>query len=88
MQQKDALTILLTGRGQDNFATIIKRMVASKKLDFDMICLKPKMGPQGQRFQSTMNFKQGLLEELVYTFNQAEEIKIYEDRPRQYNLPT
>ena len=84
MKQKDALTILLTGRGELNFSDLIKRMVSSKKLDFDMICLKQKVGPVGQRFPSTMNYKQELLKEIMATYRDAEEIRIYEDRPKQY----
>ncbi|KAL8713964.1 MAG: hypothetical protein Q9220_002110 [cf. Caloplaca sp. 1 TL-2023] len=80
VKQDDALTILLTGRGEDNFAHLIKRIVASKKLAFDMICLKPQAGPNNQTFTSTMNYKQALLQDLVYTFKDAEEIKVYEDR--------
>ncbi len=83
MEQDDALTVLLTGRGAHNFADLIKRIVASKKLSFDMICLKPATGPNGQRFSSTMNFKQGLLEDLVNTYREANELKVYEDRPKQ-----
>ncbi|KAJ5153122.1 uncharacterized protein N7482_009600 [Penicillium canariense] len=82
MDQKDALTVLLTGRGEANFAPIIKRMAASKKLDFDLIGLKPEVGPNGQLFPTTMTFKQKFLEDLVYTYEQAEEIRIYEDRPK------
>ena len=84
MDQKDALTVLLTGRGEANFASIIKRMVASQKLDFDLISLKPEVGPNGQQFASTMMFKQKFLEDLVYTYDQADEIRIYEDRVKQY----
>ena len=58
-------------------------MVASKKLEFDMVCLKPQKGPTGQRFTSTMQYKTALLEELIYTYRDAKEIKIYEDRPKQ-----
>jgi len=83
MRQKDAVTILLTGRGEHNFADLIKRMVDSKKLDFDMVCLKLKTGPKGQRFSSTMHYKQSLLEDLIYTYKDAQEIKVYEDRPKQ-----
>lgn len=86
MRQKDAVTVLLTGRAEDNFARVIKRMVASKKLNFDMICLKKKVGPNGQRFPTTMMYKQGFLEELIYTYKDAEEIRVYEDRPKQYVL--
>jgi hypothetical protein len=83
MQQKDALNVLLTGRSESGFADLIKRMVRSKKLDFHMICLKPAIGPAGQRFTSTMAFKQELLKEIVYTYHGAEEIRIYEDRVKQ-----
>ena len=85
MRQKDAMTILLTGRGERNFGALIKRMVASKKLDFDMVCLKQQVGPKGQRFSSTMHYKQSLLEDLIYTYKEAEEIRVYEDRPKQYD---
>jgi hypothetical protein len=84
MDQKDALTVLLTGRGEANFASIIKRMAASQKLDFDLIGLKPEVGPNGQQFATTMKFKQNFLEDLLYTYEQADEIRVYEDRVKQY----
>ncbi|KAL8953008.1 MAG: hypothetical protein Q9222_001123 [Ikaeria aurantiellina] len=80
VKQADALTILLTGRGEDNFAHLIKRIVASKELAFDMICLKPQAGPNNQTFTSTMNYKQAILQDLLYTYKDAEEIRVYEDR--------
>ncbi|OKL56844.1 hypothetical protein UA08_07980 [Talaromyces atroroseus] len=80
MRQKDALTVLLTGRGEANFTDIIKRIVASRQLEFDLICLKPEVGPNGQQFASTMSFKQSFLQALVSTYSQAEEIRVYEDR--------
>jgi hypothetical protein len=83
MEQKDALTVLLTGRSEAGFAEIIKRMVASQQLEFDLIGLKPEVGPNGQRFATTMNFKQAFLEDLVLTYAQAEETRVYEDRPKQ-----
>lgn len=80
MQQKDALTVLLTGRSEGPFAELIKKMVKSKGMEFDMIVLKPKAGPAGQRFSSTMVFKQVFLENLMETYRKAEEIRVYEDR--------
>lgn len=82
-QQSDALTILLTGRSENNFAELIKRIVASKELDFDMICLKPQAGPNNQIFNSTMGFKQAILKDLLSTYTEANEIKVYDDRPNQ-----
>lgn len=82
MQQKDALTILLTGRSEDAFAELLKRMVASRGLEFDIISLKPAAGPNNQRFSSTMHFKQVFLESMVETYKGAEEIRVYEDRPK------
>ncbi|KAF2011684.1 hypothetical protein BU24DRAFT_426769 [Aaosphaeria arxii CBS 175.79] len=80
MQQKDALTVLLTGRSEGGFSDLIKRIVRSRNLEFDMVCLKPAIGPANQKFSSTMAFKQELLKEIVYTYTDAEEIRIYEDR--------
>ncbi|KAF1920544.1 hypothetical protein BDU57DRAFT_552904 [Ampelomyces quisqualis] len=80
MQQKDAISVLLTGRGEANFSDLIKRIARSKKLDFDMVCLKPATGPAGQRFRNTMDFKQELLKDIIYTYRDAEELRIYEDR--------
>ena len=83
VQQEDALTVLLTGRAEHNFAELIKRIVTSKKLAFDMICLKPQAGPNNQKFRSTMHYKQSILEDLVHTYKDADQIRIYEDRPKQ-----
>lgn len=58
-------------------------MVASKNLSFDMICLKPQAGPNSQLFTSTMMYKQALLQDLMYTYKDADEITIYEDRVKQ-----
>ncbi|KAH8643717.1 hypothetical protein IG631_01180 [Alternaria alternata] len=80
MAQKDALSVLLTGRGESDFADLVKRMVRSKRLDFDMVCLKPAIGPAGQKFRNTMEFKQELLKDIVYTYKDAEKLNIYEDR--------
>lgn len=80
MQQKDALNVLLTGRGESNFGDLIKRIVKSRSLEFDMVCLKPAIGPAGQKFRNTMEFKQELLKDIVYTYKDAEELRIYEDR--------
>ena len=84
IKQNDALSVLLTGRGEHNFADLIKRIVASKNLPFDMICLKPQAGPNNERFRSTMMYKQAILADLVHTYKDADEIRIYEDRPKQY----
>ena len=82
MAQDDALVVLLTGRKESAFAEIIQRMVRAKKLGFDMVCLKPEVGPSNQRLTSTMMFKQELLKDLVFTYSDADEMKVYEDRPR------
>ncbi|KAF5022881.1 hypothetical protein F66182_5073 [Fusarium sp. NRRL 66182] len=82
MNQKDALCVLLTGRSERGFADLIKKMVTAKGLEFDMIGLKPAVSPTNQKFQSTMHFKQLFLEALIETYKQAEEIRVYEDRPK------
>lgn len=80
MKQKDALCVLLTGRSERGFAELIKRICASKGLEFDMMGLKPDAGPQGERFNNTMHFKQVFLEAIMGTYMWAEEIRVYEDR--------
>ena len=82
MEAKDALTVLLTGRGETNFADLISRIAKSKDLDFDLVALKPEVSPTGSKFESTMAFKQAFLHDLVVTYKQAEDIRIYEDRPK------
>jgi hypothetical protein len=74
--------VLLTGRAEQGFADLVLRIAASKKLDFDMVSLKPRVSPTNKRFQSTMHFKQLFLEELMETYAGATEIKVYEDRPK------
>lgn len=83
VKQKDALTVLLTGRAESAFSDLVKRILKSRNLDFDLICLKPEVGPNSQRFSTTMNFKQTFLEDLVLTYKNADEIRIYEDRIKQ-----
>lgn len=82
MRQKDVLSVLLTGRAEGVFDDTIKRMVGSRGLVFDMIVLKPKVGPSDEKFASTMQFKQAFLASLLETYRLAEDIRIYEDRPK------
>ncbi|WEW60132.1 hypothetical protein PRK78_005617 [Emydomyces testavorans] len=80
IKQKDVLTVLLTGRAESAFADIINRIVKSRALEFDLVCLKPEIGPNNQRFSTTINFKQIFLEDLVFTYKHTDEIRVYEDR--------
>ncbi|KAF7546788.1 hypothetical protein G7Z17_g8173 [Cylindrodendrum hubeiense] len=82
IKQKDALCVLLTGRSEKGFADLVRKMVKAKDLDFDMVGLKPRVSPSNQRFQSTMHFKQLFLEALMETYKNAEDIRVYEDRPK------
>lgn len=89
MQQRDALTVLLTGRSsQRGFNEVIERIVKSRNLKFDMIVLRPELGPAQQKFPSTMKYKQVFLEDLLNTYSKANEIRLYEDRVRQLVLHT
>ncbi|KAH7015172.1 hypothetical protein EDB80DRAFT_568261 [Ilyonectria destructans] len=82
IKQKDALCVLLTGRSEKGYADLVRKMVKAKDLDFDMVGLKPQVSPSNQRFQNTMHFKQLFLEALMETYKNAEEIRVYEDRPK------
>lgn len=82
MSQKDTLTVLLTGRSVKGFSALIQRIVASKKLEFDMICLKPQASAfDGEKIQNTKQFKRLVLEHILNTYVHTEDFKIYEDRP-------
>jgi hypothetical protein len=74
MEQKDAMTVLLTGRSVKGFAELIKRICRSKKLEFDMIVLKPDSGPGEDRI-NTIQAKSAFLEELLNTYRDAEEVR-------------
>ncbi|KAI1468361.1 uncharacterized protein F4812DRAFT_458797 [Daldinia caldariorum] len=82
MKQDDALCVLLTGRSEHGFSQLIKRIVASRGLEFDLIGLKPSVGPNNERFPSTMVFKQAFLRAVLGTYKTASEIRVYEDRPK------
>lgn len=75
--------MLLTGRGERGYANLIQRMLDSKGLDFDMVCLKLEVGRYNQPFSSTLQYKQAFLRDLLDCYSQAVEIKVYEDRPKQ-----
>lgn len=74
-KQKDALTILLTGRSVRGYSNLIKRMVTSKNLDFDIITLKPETGPNAEHLRSTIFFKCMFLEDVLNTYNDVEEVR-------------
>ncbi|KAI0205977.1 hypothetical protein F4808DRAFT_408503 [Astrocystis sublimbata] len=88
MAQKDALCVLLTGRGERGFSDLIKRIVTSKGLQFDLIGLKPEVGPDSERFRNTMHFKQSFLGAVIETYKHAQEMCIYEDRPKHVDAFT
>ncbi|KAI2627680.1 hypothetical protein GGR54DRAFT_590007 [Hypoxylon sp. NC1633] len=81
-KQNDALCVLLTGRSEHGFSSLIKRIVTSKGLDFHMIALKPSVGPNNERFSTTMEAKQIFIREILRTYKEAKEIRIYEDREK------
>lgn len=75
MQQQDALSVLLTGRSVGNFASLIKRMVGSRQLEFDIVALRPEKGVDGEHIRSTLDFKCTFLTDLLNTYSAAEEIR-------------
>lgn len=82
MSQPEVLTILLTGRKESAFADLVSRMVKAKGLEFDMVCLKPSVGPNNQKIGNTMDYKKELLKDVVFTYTEADDLKMYEDRPK------
>ncbi|KAK0851461.1 hypothetical protein LTR03_003972 [Friedmanniomyces endolithicus] len=82
MAEEDAVSILLTARSESGFTDLINRMVVAKGLDFDMVCLKPRVSPSGKLFANTLAYKQALLQDIVHTYREADELRMYEDRPK------
>lgn len=74
-KQKDALTILLTGRSVKGYSGLIQRMVASKNLEFEVITLKPETGPNSEHLRSTILFKCMFLEDVLNTYPDVEEVR-------------
>ncbi|KAL0637802.1 hypothetical protein Q9L58_003192 [Maublancomyces gigas] len=79
-KQKNALTILLTGRSVKGYSGLIQRMIGSKNLDFEVVALKPEAGPNSEHLRSTILFKCMFLEDVLNTYTDVEEIRVYEDR--------
>lgn len=75
MMQKDALTVLLTGRAVKGFSDLTQRILKSKGLVFDMIVLKPEAMPNGVVPQNTIAFKCEFLGELLNTYPEAQEFR-------------
>nr|POE48741.1 uncharacterized protein c4.02c [Quercus suber] len=82
MEDDETVTILLTGRQEKGFDELIGTMLATKHLEFDIVALKPSVSPTGEVFSSTMNFKQAILRDITFTYRQAYELRLYEDRPK------
>nr|POE96940.1 uncharacterized protein c4.02c [Quercus suber] len=82
MEDDEAVTILLTGRQEKGFDELLGTMLATKQLEFDIVALKPSVSPTGEVFSSTMNFKQAILRDITFTYRQAQELRLYEDRPK------
>jgi len=76
MRQKDALTVLLTGRSVTGFADLVQRIVKSRGLVFDMVVLKPEAMTTGQQSQNTLAFKTVFLAELLDTYSETQELRL------------
>ena len=75
MQQKDALTVLLTGRSAKSLRSLIPMILNSKQLAFDMIVLKPDIMPNGIRPHNVIGYKCLFLEDLLNTYREAKELR-------------
>ena len=76
IERKDVLTVLLSGRSEIKFPDLILRIIKSKGLDFDLVCLKPAVTPNNVQVRSTMQYKSESLKSIVYTYKHAGEITV------------
>lgn len=77
----EILTVLLTGRSEAKFPDLILRILKSKGLNFDLVCLKPAVSPTNVQITTTMQFKSELLRSLIFTYKRSPYFKVWEDRP-------
>lgn len=82
IQNPTALTVLMTGRSEANYSELIKKMVAAKGLDFDLVVLKPHVKPDGSRSTNTAEYKTAFFQDALMTYTNAD-LFIWEDRKRQ-----
>jgi len=77
ISRKDVLTVLLSGRSESKFPDLILRIVKSKGLEFDLVCLKPAVTPSNVQVRTTMQYKIEFLKSIVYTYKHAGEITVF-----------
>lgn len=76
MSNPDAITVLLTGRSED-FTQIVKDILDAKGLAFDEYGLKPN-----NTQETTMQFKQRFIKELLNKYDDVTRIDMWEDRSK------
>ncbi|CCE63935.1 hypothetical protein TPHA_0G00990 [Tetrapisispora phaffii CBS 4417] len=87
---EDTITLVLTGRKEEAFSSLIEEMLSSKFLDskFNAVCLKKKFSPYSNNTNksdhttwSTSNFKLEIFNDFMnYYQDSLQEITVYEDR--------
>ncbi|KAL1916024.1 uncharacterized protein VTP21DRAFT_6028 [Calcarisporiella thermophila] len=77
MEDKNTLTILLTGRKRPAFIDLIQSMISEKGFHFDIICLKPD---DDELFSNTLTYKLQFLDQLLLTYPLLREMYLWEDR--------
>lgn len=81
-EDPESLCILLSGRKSSAFTHAISNMVEAKGLKFNAIILRREEKSQDE---STLQFKNRVIVDLLKYFDRTNSITIYEDRPKQAN---
>src|SRR5579871_1975878 len=68
IDRKDVLTVLLSGRSESKFSELILRIIKSRGLNFDLVCLKPAVTPNNVQVRTTMQYKSEAFKSIVYTY--------------------
>lgn len=82
-EDPDSLCILLSGRKSASFADCISSVVEAKGLKFNALILRRE--DKSGAGESTLQFKNKIIVDLLKYYDQANSITIYEDRPKQAN---
>ncbi|KAG2224872.1 hypothetical protein INT45_008054 [Circinella minor] len=76
------LTVVLTGRRVHPFNKVVPRMLTAQNLQFDMVCMRPdpEIEHDPSVFNSTMDFKQAFILNMLDKVPSLERVVMWDDR--------
>ncbi|CAN6621736.1 hypothetical protein TRVA0_008S02696 [Trichomonascus vanleenenianus] len=81
IREENTLTVVLSGRRYGQFSTIIPDMLAAKGLHVHGAIMRRE--ENSNKDDSTLQFKNRVITDIIHYFQNAVSLTIYEDRPKQ-----